>query len=51
MKFIANGRDLFRYQGQFGDPTSFLLGLTSDTDGNLYVCVYMGGVALKIDRK
>lgn len=46
---ISTGRIVFRYQGNFGDPTSFPIQLTVDTKGRLYITIYLGGVVLIVD--
>lgn len=46
---ISAGHLVFRYQGNFGDPTSFPLQVTVDTKGRLYITIYLGGVVLIVD--
>lgn len=57
MNNSANGRIVFTYQGGYGNSvTTIPLGMTTDTDGFLYVCLYDsssydGGAVLKVDPR
>lgn len=42
---------MFTYQNNFGGPISCMLSLTIDTDGFLYVTIWLGGVVLKINPR
>lgn len=47
----ANGVIVFKYLKNFGGPLSCILGITSDTDGKLYLAIWDGGVVLKVNPR